>query len=276
MKKKTIAVFASSLTVLAFFAFFGISFLGAEYLFEGNHVLSISLLLAGALLLYWCLCVMCKSKASRDKRHSLPKEVAAIAGAIVIFLVGSIAFIQFLFVFDHRKELRETMFATADDVSKIDSVYKDYAQTRVKAYDKTLKKRGDNDRLAKKSSLKRRLMPADYDTICTQRKQWLASVNDASVWNVSTPRNLHYIVTAGYDWTEEYKKVSSIIYEHEEAVPYGEGDTAFTRSEANLQFSTPHKPNGSSFVATVLCCLLILTKYFNTRRPKSWYDSGHR
>ncbi|MBO4820404.1 MAG: hypothetical protein J5548_02950 [Prevotella sp.] len=276
MKKETIAGFALFLTIMALVVFAYISFLGMEYLFEGNHLLTIPLLLLGGMLLSWCIRVMCRSKASRDKRSGLPKEVSAIIGAIAILLVGSVAFTQFLFVYDHQKELRESMFATIGEVSKIDSVYKDYAQSRIKTYDKTLKKAHDKDRSEKKRSLKRRLIPADYDTICVQRKQWLASINDASVWNVSTPRNLHYIVTAGHDWTEEYKQVSAVIYQNEEAIPFGEGDTAFTQSEANLQFSTPHMPNGRSLVATVLCCLLILTTYFHVRRPKSWYVGNHR
>lgn len=282
MKNKTIAGLALFLTIVALLVFVYISFLGAEYLFEGNHLLVIPMMLVGGALLVWCIRVMCRSKASRDKRNGLPKEVAAILGAVFILLVGGIAFTQFLFVYDHQKELRDTVLATAEDVSKIDSIYKDYAQKRIDAYGQKLKKGKDTKNLTKQersmmtNSLKRRLIPSEYDTICAERKQWLAAVNDASVWNISTPRNLHYIVTAGQDWTEQYRQVSSVIYKNEDVEPFGDGDTAFNPSEASLQFSTPHMPNMRSLVAIAVCCFFILTIYFHIKRPKNWYDNNHR
>ena len=254
------------------------SFYETMQLFEGNHLLAISLVILGAALLSWCITVMCKSKASRDKRKGLPREVAAIMGAIVILGAGSIAFNQFLYVHDHQRQLRETLFRTVDEVSQIDSVYKSYATDRVAAYRTLLRK----ERYAKAKetamtrSLRRRLMPADYDSICSDRRRWLASVSDAGVWNISTPRNLHYIVTAGQDWTEQYQRVSAIIYKGEDAQPFGMGETAFAQSEQNRQFASPHRPDSRSMAATLVCCLLILTTYLHIRRPKSWYAGHHR
>ena len=102
-------------------------------------------------------------------------------------------------------------------------------------------------------------MPAEYDTICAERQRWLMALHDASVWNISTPRNLHYIVTAGQDWTEQYRQVSSIIYKGEKAEPFGSGETLFIPGEEYKQFSQPHRPDLSSLAATIFCCLLILT-----------------
>jgi uncharacterized membrane protein YidH (DUF202 family) len=278
MQKKSIAGFALLVTIAALLVFVYISFLGTEYLLEGNHLLAVPLVLLGAALLSYAISVMCKSKGSRDKRKGLPKEVAAIMAAVLILLVGSIAFTQFLYVHDHQRQLRETLFSTADDVSRIDSVYKDYAMQRVNAYRKLLKKERypSEKQTSMTKSLRRRLMPEEYDTICADRKRWLASVHDAGVWNISTPRNLHYLVSAGHDWTEQYREVSSVIYKGEVAEPFGSGETEFFLSEESRQFSKPHRPDSRSMAATVICCLLILTTYWHIRRPKNRYAGSHR
>ena len=278
MQKKTIAGFALLVTIAALLVFVYISFLGTEYLLEGNHLLAIPLVLVGAALLSYSIYVMCSSKASRDKRKGLPKEIAAFIVAILILLAGSVAFTQFLYVHDHRQELRECLFSTAEEVSKIDSVYKDYALARVNTYRKLLKKEhySSSKQASMTKSLSRRLMPAEYDTICADRKRWLASVHDAGVWNISTPRNLHYIVTAGYDWTEQYREVSSVIYKGEETESFGTGETVFAKSEESRQFSKPHRPDSRSLAATIVCCLLILTTYWHVRRPRSRYVGSHR
>jgi uncharacterized membrane protein YidH (DUF202 family) len=278
MQKKTIAGFALLLTIAALLVFVYISFMGTEYLMEGNHLVAILLVLMGAAFLSYSIWVMCTSKASRDKRKGLPKEVASFAVAIIVLLVGSVAFTQFLYVHDHQQQLRETLFSTADEVSRIDSVYKDYAQHRVRAYNKLLK--NEKYPSAKQSwltkSLRRRLMPEEYDTICAERQRWLMALHDASVWNISTPRNLHYIVTAGQDWTEQYRQVSSIIYKGEKAEPFGSGETLFIPGEEYKQFSQPHRPDLRSLAATIVCCLLILTTYLHVRRPRSRYAGSHR
>ena len=278
MQKKTIAGFALLLTIAALLVFVYISFMGTEYLLEGNHLVAIPLVLLGTALLSYSIWVMCKSKASRDKRKGLPKEVAAFTMAILILLAGSIAFTQFLYVYDHQQQLRETLFSTADDVSMIDSMYKDYAKDRVRAYRNLLKKERypSAKRTRLTESLRRRLMPAEYDTICAERQRWLASLHDAGVWNISTPRNLHYIVTAGQDWTEQYSRVSSVIYKGEKVETFGSGKTLFEPSEENKKFSRLHRPDFRSMVATVVCCLLILTTYLHVRRPRSRYAGNHR
>lgn len=278
MQKNTIAGFALLLTIAALLVFVYISFMGTEYLVEGNHLVAIPLVLMGTAFLSYSIWVMCKSKASRDKRKGLPKEVAAFVMTIFILLIGSVAFTQFLYVYDHQQQLRETMFSTADDVSRIDSIYKDYAQDRVKAYSSLLKKEKypSVKQTLLTRSLKRRLMPAEYDTICAERQRWLASLHDAGVWNISTPRNLHYIVTAGQDWTEQYRQVSSVIYKGEKVEPFGSGETLFVPDEGYKKFNQPHKPDLRSMAATIVCCLLILTTYLHVRRPRSRYAGSHR
>ncbi len=278
MQKKTIAGFALLLTIAALLVFVYISFMGAEYLLEGNHLVAVPLVLLGAALLSWSIWMMCTSKASRDKRRGLPKEVAAFAMTIMVLLAGSVAFTQFLYVHDHQRQLRETLFSTAAQVSRIDSLYKDYAQGRVKAYRSLLRKERypSGKRALLEKSLKRRLMPAGFDRICEDRQRWLASLHDAGVWNISTPRNLHYIVTAGREWTEQYSQVSSVVYKGEKAEPFGYGETSFTHGESSRVFCKPHKPNLRSMAATIVCCLLILTTYLHVRRPRSRFAGSHR
>ena len=278
MNYKTTAGFALLLTILAILTFGGIAFLGMEYLFEGNHTLAILSTISGVILLSYCLKVMCRSKASRNKRSGLPREIFAIIVAIIILAAGSIPFTQFVYVLDHKQMLHKCLTETVQQVRDIDSLYKDYAQERVRKYKGVLyKSRYSSDKVKLMTkSLERRLMPAQYDTVHAQRKEWLGSLTEASVWNISTPRNLHYIVKAGQEWTAEYNKVSSIIYRGEEASAFGTESTAFEPNESHRLLSEPQKPDWRSIMAVLATISLILTTYIHIRRPKSTYVGSHR
>ena len=62
------------ITVVALLAYALIVFLGMEYLWEGIHEIALPLTLAGVAVLALCVYVMCKSKASRNKRQGLPSS----------------------------------------------------------------------------------------------------------------------------------------------------------------------------------------------------------
>ena len=128
-------------------------------------------------------------------------------------------------------------------------------------------------------SLRRHLLPEGIDSVRRERQEWLGTVKSSSVWNVSTPRNVHYITKAGEDWTKQYETISNLMYKGEQCEPFSaETATSSASVAAELAYlSQPslHPDNRSMFV-TLLCCLLVLTTYFHIRRPKSKFSGSHR
>lgn len=278
MQKKTFAGVALFCTIATLLMFSCIAFLGAEYLLHGSHQKAIPITMAGMALIIYCVSVMCRSKKSRNKRSGLPREVAAFIIAIVLLVIGSIPFTQFIYVHNHQEELRDCMVQTANAVNNIDSLYKEYAEARVRRYKSHLYKNHFSSEATRQrvESLRRRLIPEDFDAIHTERQQWLSTLSSADVWNISTPHNLHYLIKAGHDWTEQYAKVSKVVYQGEKAEPFGSGDTAFTAIDAGEQFSQFQKPDILSVLAVLLAIGLILTTYLHLRRPKNKYVGDHR
>ncbi|MBR7017853.1 MAG: hypothetical protein IKH99_03285 [Prevotella sp.] len=266
------------ITVVALLAYALIVFLGMEYLWEGIHEIALPLTLAGVAVLALCVYVMCKSKASRNKRQGLPREIIAIVIAVVTLYLGRTPFSQFFYVYDHQEELKQGMQETAESVAQIDSLYQHYAQQRLRNYRKELKrKRVSNTKTkALEKSLRRRLLPTRLDTIRVQRQQWLSSLGETHVWSLSTPRSIHYLLSASEQWTEQYQQVSSMIYQGEKAEAFNSDGMIGVRADQLVPFLSPQPADSRSLLVMVICCVLILTTYFHIRRPKSRYDSGHR
>ena len=288
MKNNTITGIALLLTIVALTTFAFIALLGLEYLFRGLHALVIPLLVAGVCALSYCIYLMCVSKASRNKRSGRPREVLAIAGAAALLYAGSIPFTQFLYVHDHRQELISDLSTTVGYVESIDSAYLSYAQQRIKDYKSLVKKEkfSKQKREALVASLTRRLLPANRDSVCAERQEWVSSIGVPSVWSLSTPRNLSRIVEAGEEWTKQYQQISAVIYKGEKHEMFGDGDIALPKeqvesnekstTEAVLpytqslrRFFVRQKPDYRSLLIATVCCLLILTTYFHIRRPKN-------
>lgn len=266
------------ITVVALLAYALIVFLGMEYLWEGIHEIALPLTLAGVAVLACCVYVMCKSKASRNKRQGLPREIIAIVMAVVILYLGRTPFSQFFYVYDHQEELQQGILETAESVAQIDSLYKHYAKQRLRDYRKELKRQrvGSTKAKAQEKSLRRRLLPTMLDTIQSQRQQWLSSLGETQVWSLSTPRSIHYLLSASEEWTEQYQQVSSVIYQGEKAKAFNNDGMIGVTAEKLVPFLSPQPTDPRSLLVMVVCCALILTTYFHIRRPKSRYESGHR
>jgi hypothetical protein len=278
MPNKTSEGVALLFTIIALLAFVYIAFLGTEYMVEGNHLTAIALSLLFVVVLAYSIRTMCKSKASRNKRSGMPREIGSIVITSAFLGLGSIPFNHFLYVLDHQKEVKESIMSISQSVSDIDSLYADYAESRIRSYKQLLYKEHYPSKKVKAmtNSLKRRLLPQDMDSVRTDRRQWLGTLKESSVWNISTPRNLHYIIEAGEDWAKQYATLSKTIYKGEKAEPFSTEANAEAAAVLK-QLSTP-KPhaNKRGIGATLLCCALVLTTYLHIRRPKSKFAGSHR
>ena len=264
---------ASALAAFALFAYYGM-----EYLFEGNHLQAISLSLGGLLVLSACVFLLCKSKASRDKRKGQPIEIVSLVIASIVLLVGSIPFTMFLSVIDHERDFEKSISETAAKVASIDSCYKDYTTQRVARYRDVLQKKHYNKEIidSKANSLSRRLMPENYLYVCFERKDWLKSLDTVSIWNISTAKNFQHIVSAGQDWTKGYQEVSNFYYEGEDTIVFGKDSLFLIPQKSYASIGSPNRPNMKSLIATLLCIALILTSYYTIRRPRNKYSGHHR
>ena len=278
--KKTITGFALLLTIVALITYAFIALLGLEYLLRGFHAVVFPLIVGGLAALSYCIYVMCKSKASRDKRTGLPREVLSIAGAGVLLFAGSIPFTQFLYVHDHREALVADMLTTVSEVGTIDSAYLQYADRRIAAYKRLLKKEkfGKLKQQCLVTSLQRRLLPSNREEVSAERQEWLHSIGTPNVWSIATPRNLSRIIEAGEEWTKQYTIVSAIVYKGENEEPFAtltedsEEKETGNKTASLKRFFKRQRPDYRSLLIATGCCLLILTTYFHIRRPKNRYE----
>ena len=281
MQNQTKAGMALFVTIIALLTYTYIAFMGTEYMVEGDHAKAIGLSLLFVVLLTWGLRTMCKSKASRNKRRGLPLEIAAIGVTFGTLLAGSIPFNHFLYVADHQEAVQSSIQTITRCVGETDSLYADYADTRLRRYNQLLykEKYKANKRKAMTQSLRRHLLPEGIDSVRRERQEWLSTVKSGSVWNVSTPRNVHYITKAGEEWTKQYETISNLMYKGEQCEPFStETATSSASVAAELAYlSQPSlHPDNRSVTVTLLCCLLVLTTYLHIRRPKSKFSGSHR
>lgn len=269
---------ALSVTVLALLLFSIAAFYGMEYLYAGNHAIAISCTLLGFVVLSVCIYFMCKSKSSRNKRSGLPIEIISMSITCLVLVLGSIPFNIFMSVIDHEKAFVGSIIETAQNVSAIDSHYQAYVDQRVSNYEGYLKTKNYRTTAVRSmiNSLKRRLTPENMELVHMERQLWLSDLDTVSIWNVSTAKNIRYIVTAGEDWCLQYRQRSSLFYEGEDTTRF-EFDKSLLASQSTYEsMRTPHLYGGLGLLTAVLCFMGIFTTYFFIRRPRNRYSGHHR
>ena len=278
MQNNTSAGLALFVTTIALLTFVYIAFMGIEYMVEGNHALAIALSLLIVTLLAAGISIMCKSKVSRNRRSGLPVEIAAILVTLGILFVGSIPFSHFLYVTDHEEELHDSIQTIVRGIGNIDSLYAEYAEKRVRDYRRQLYKAHYSVKKtnAMTASLRRRLQPVALDSVRSSRRAWISTLQEGSVWNISTPNNMHYITKAGEDWARQYAEVSSVIYKGEKAAPFACAYTASDEPLLPILTLPTNRPDARSLAITLVCGLLVLTTYLHIRRPKNKFTGRHR
>lgn len=269
---------ALSITIIALLAYFIVAFFGMEYLFDGNHFQAIGFSLLGLVILSASIILMCRSKSNRNKRSGLLIEIPSIVVSIIVLFAGSIPFTMFVSVIHHEKEFVNSIAETGKTVGLIDSCYQAYANCRIAKYESYLKKKHHRttDARLMVNSLRRRLIPEDMDSIRHERQDWLMSLDTVSIWNISTAKNFHYIITASDDWCDQYRQRSAFFYEGEDTVQFEINKLIMVSQSTYTSLCTPHSPDSISLLAAAVCIIGILTTYFYIRRPRNRYSGHHR
>lgn len=246
---------------------------GFEYLVEGNHLLAFGVTLVGVLLLGACVREMCRSKLSRNKRDDLLREILSGFVAFSIIILGCWPITLFLYVQDNEDELNTLISNTRNYALSVDSLYEDYAHERVSRYSFYLDsvKTEKSEKSRRVRSLERRLLSHDNDSIIALRKQWLSTLPEANVWNISTAKNLHLVFQAAIEWIEEYKDLSAIFYEGEKNLPFDCEAYSTSAYQEYERFKSLKRPSWRSIIAAGICILGIFATYFFVTRPKSRY-----
>ncbi len=246
---------------------------GVEYLVGGNHLWAFGLTLVGAIILWVSVREMCRSKFSRKKRDNLLREILSGILALCMIVIGLWPVTLVLYVHDNAEELKALIDNTRNYAMSVDSLYEDYAHERVNRYTAYLDsvKIEKYEKSRRVRSLERRLLSHDNDSTIVLRKQWLATLPEANIRNISTARNLHLVFQAASEWIEEYKEISATFYEGEKELPFDCEAYSASAYQEYERFKSPKRPNWLSILAAGVCILLIFATYLFVTRPKNRY-----
>lgn len=249
------------LTVVSLAVFAYCSFLGLAFRLRGNLLMAGAVFVPVLVLLVAALALMIKSKARRNAREGRPRELLSIAVAFVVLGLGAVPCSQFFNIFRQQDRLAESVQEAVAAVSELDSSYNVYAHGRAERISDPQVRR----------SLERRLIPASYDEVAAQRHEWLASLSEASVWNVYTPTNVSELQAAAEVWNEEYRQMSSVIFvcEGRAVQPFSHTASIEKLAAFNREFTEFHAPEPEVVGGTLVCILFVLLCYIFTERPKT-------
>lgn len=249
------------LTIVALAVFAYCSFIGLDFRFHGNLLLTAVVFLPILYLLIRSMQTMIVSKATRNAREGRLREWRSMGIVFVILSLGAVPCSKFLEIYRQQDMLTESVKEAVAAVSELDSAYLQYADERIHSV---------KDRSVRRS-LQRRLIPATYDTVAVQRREWLASLGEASIWNLYTATNVNKLQEAAETWNEEDSLMSSVIYvcEGQEVRPFSHTASAEKLAAFNDSFTEFHAPEPKAVMGTLLCILFVLMCYIFTERPKT-------
>jgi len=270
--------FVISAVALVLFAY--LAYIGLDFLLEGNYLLAIAISAVSTIVAIYCLITMCASKASRNKREGLPREIVSLAVCLLIMALGSIPFMKFLYIYEHRAVLKESVANIVTSACELDSAYIAYTDQRLADFNKFAKSRYGSPKLVHQS-LERRLVPENIEKISKERKEWLETFPTPSLKNPMTPTNIHALLSSAEKWMNEYHERSALIY-HGEKTGDGEPYQGFvhekTASEIEnwrQQFCEINAPDSRAILTSTFVFILIFLSYFHTRRSKNRYEGTH-
>lgn len=289
-----------ALSGVAMLLFFYISFLGLGYFLEGYfeqdafsaffpmNMKADSLLVVYfiitflyILLFCWLIYLMCSSKSRRNKRVGLPIEVFSGTVIFVMLLGGCVPFMKFLYVWEQEDALLEDVEEMRQSVFHVDDDYLAYVENRIDDFHKYGGLHYDKFSKSAAKSLRRRLVPLNFDQLRGKRADWLREMTDVSIWNPCTAHNVKAVMRASEVWTLEYSGLSSLTYQYEvdgDAVPVSSFKHFSSESCRNKwvgKFKEVEFPDWRALGATALLLLAVFSLYMSIDRPRSTRTGTH-
>ena len=274
-------------TVLALLVFAFFAFMGTEYVFDGNHAIVVPVCVCAAAALTLCVYFACKIKTSRNKKMWF-WELLAVLGACVILFIGSVPFSQFVYIIKHSDDVEQLVADAQQNALVVDADYRGYVDNRVSSYNKILQRRNTTNLTREKrvNSLRRRLLPPAIDSIASERKAWLGTMKIINIWNIATARNMHYLIAASDEWSQQYTSISEVIYDGETSQPFShDSNNSAIKDQYNqlIHYRADDFPRNILFgeglvglLSALGCGILIAVYYFYCQRPRNKYQDSHR
>lgn len=262
-------------TVVLFFYSY-IAFNGSLYMSFVDGDVKVAALLTLLLVFIVCVCVyvMCRARATRWKNIGIPGQVVFGGIILLTFCVAGMPFTSFLNAAQSKDRINEEAHNVRLTAIQLDDSYNNYVNERVAAYEQVL---SDNPSLLKKAggknnntktanlttSLKNRISPEGLDAVQQERRNWLDGIEDMSIWNMHTPKNISYLSECVNSWVNEYSDLSSIIYDGEDAEAFSYLVFQEKLDELKADLGRVHYSIWSILVA-IICSAFMLLPYFIT------------
>ena len=288
--------FAVVISVIVLLIYTYITFMGLDYLNGGNLLLPTVLAIGFFILVAACIVIMCISKATRWHRIGIIGQVFFGVVILAAFIASSIPFTNFMRVVHDKSDIAGKVQEACNSAISLDSAYANYVDNRIANYKEELslisrgkninptryqeclgKASGNNDearieKLAK--SLHNKLLPESTEKIVKERHSWLENAKNANVWNPSEPSNINKIDEQVNGWLSNYKVLSSVSYQGENASPFEYERFSSSLSTLTALYSTFKKPSFEAFIIAILCFIIMLLPYFITKKSLASASSG--
>lgn len=277
--------FASVFAIMVLLVFSYITFLGLAYWQEGDLILPMALSLGLIVVVSFCIYVMCWAKANWNR-----KVLQIILGliALIIFLLASRPFSNFINVLNQSDTIKAKMTTMYEAAINLDDAYAEYVSSRISNYKKRLSyvsemknvrpsdyqkylggAAGANDKARIENlskSLYSKLMPDSTAKIVRERHKWLIEASNTSVWNPLAAANINKIGEEVDDWKENYRKLSSVIYDGEDAKEFNGNESNFNNEFSGLMqiYNGFHAPSAFAMIISLVCFTIMMLPYFVT------------
>lgn len=281
--------FAAVFSIMVLLAFSYITFMGLDYLKGGDLLLPIVLTVGFILLVIVCIAFMCVSKATRWYRLGIIGQVFFGIVVLAAFIASAFPFSNFLRVVNDKDNITNKLYEACNSAINLDNAYANYVDTRIKKYKESLslisrgkdinpsrymeclgKASGSTDEAKIESlarSLRNKLLPESTTKIVEERHKWLVVAESAHVWNPLTPANINKIDQQVNGWLSNYKQLSSISYQGEDAKAFEYTEFSSSLSELmNSYTSLSQRPTFMVLAIALICYFVMLLPYFTIRK----------
>jgi len=288
--------FAWTFSIMVLLAFGYVSFMGLVYHSGGAIAVPALLTLAMMAVVVGCVAMMCMSRATRWRGVGTVGQIVFGVIVLVVLLLSSVPFTNFLRVCSERETIRSEANSAIDAAARVDAAYQSYADARLTAYKDNLsliaKGKAINpsrynevmggasgssdatkiDNLAR--SLKTKLLPDSTEEIAAQRRRSLEKARDASVLNPLMPKNIAAIDSLTSGWVENYRTLSLVKYQGEEAQPFTYDVVSSRLGLLTSSYREWRLPSAVAVIAALACFGIMLLPFFVTRRSLAGASTG--
>lgn len=225
-------------------------------------------------LVFLCIVMMCKAKATRWKNIGTPGQIGFGIVILVVLILAGIPFSTFLKAAKEQKNITTLVKNVKKDAEGLDKAYNEHVDNRVKAYERQLKADTTftvTEVTNRINSLRNHLSPESTEDVQGKRQVWIEGIKEMSVWNILMRSNLDSLQYTVQNWMVDYQRRDSIRFAGED-YPYFEYDRfGKERNEETSALSSLLAELGKfhysffSVLIALLCWLLMLLPWRITR-----------